>query len=333
VRGLAAALGWAIAGAVIGLGCSHAGVFRCESSEQCQDGERQGVCTEAGYCAFDDESCASGLEYGGLADPELAGTCVPIGGGTGSSGGETGSDTTTSSSDGPPVTSDESGPGPACGLGESCDPEDPCALAGTCDAAGACVPTEFVTCNAPLEPCRSPRGECQPDGSCAYPLASPMSECQDGDPCSVGDSCSVEGICVPGPTCPNGDACQTVECTRDGCVYGAALDGTACGAVAAQRCCGGACVDISSDPLHCGGCNAACFTDQACESVEATTMCPEHPPDTTGRCRCGLADDECPEGQLCRAQAPYPGRCAPSDAMACDGVFVQVDLCPNYCAY
>jgi hypothetical protein len=338
VRRLAAALGSVIVGAVIGHGCSHAGVFRCESSGQCQDGERQGVCTDAGYCAFDDESCASGLEYGGLADPELAGTCVPVGDGTGTSdepGSDSTSATTSSSSEGTPVTSDETGHEVVCpqGLGGPCEPEDPCALGGICDPDGICVPTEVVTCNEPLEPCRSSRGQCQPDGSCAYPLAPPMSECEDGDPCTEGDWCSDAGECVSGPSCPQGDECQAVECTKEGCSYSAVPDGTSCGEVSALRCCGGQCVDISSDPQNCGGCNTECFMGQECESVELTGMCFDSPADTTGRCRCAESDDECPVGQLCRTQAPYVGRCAPSDAMGCDGVFVEVQLCPNYCTY
>jgi hypothetical protein len=338
VRRLAVALGLVIVGAVIGLGCSHAGVFRCESSGQCQDGELQGVCTDAGYCAFDDESCASGLEYGALADPELAGTCVPVDDGTGSSD-ELGSDSTTtsstSSSEGPPVTSDETGHEVVCpqGLGGPCEPEDPCALAGICDPDGICVPTEVVTCNEPPGPCDSLPGECRPDGGCTYQTVPPGDECQDGDPCTVGDWCDDAGECVPGQACPQGDECQTVECTKEGCSYSAAPDGTPCGEGAANRCCGGACVDISSDTLHCGGCNTECFKGQECESVEVTAMCPDSPAATSGRCRCELSDDQCPLGQLCRTQAPYTGRCAPSSAMSCDGAFVEVQLCPNYCSY
>lgn len=322
---------------MIGLGCSHAGVFECESSEQCQDGARAGVCTDAGYCAFEDESCESDLAYGDLAAPELAGKCVPVGGGTGSGSGPGSSDEPlpSSSSDGPSITGDETGPTPACagGMGTPCEPVDPCALGGTCDADGSCVPAGVITCNAPPGPCSSPQGQCQPDGSCAYPPSPPMSECEDGDPCTVGDLCDGAGSCLPGPLCPNAGECQFGACMAEGCVYGPAVDGTPCGAAAADRCCGGGCVDISTDPEHCGGCSSACVDGQECESVAVTSQCPDAPPATSGRCRCAAADDQCPLGQLCRTQAPYAGRCAPSDATACAGEFVEVQLCPNYCSY
>lgn len=342
VRRLAAVLGSILAGAVIGLGCSHAGVFECESSEQCQDGTRAGVCTEAGYCAFEDESCESDLAYGALAVPELAGKCVPVGGGTesGTSSGpgssdEPSSSSSSSSSEGPAITGDETGPTTGCagGMGTPCEPADPCALGGTCDASGSCVPTGVITCNAPPAPCFSPEGQCQPDGSCAYPPAPPMSECEDGDLCTVGDLCDGMGTCTPGALCPNAGECQFAACVADGCVYSQAVDGSSCGAALAERCCGGECVDISSDPSNCGGCGSACVDGQECESVELTVDCQDAPPATSGRCRCGMADDQCPLGQLCRTEPPYAGRCAPSDAMACDGVLVEVQLCPNYCGY
>jgi hypothetical protein len=334
VRRLAAALGTILAGVVLGLACSHAGTFRCDSSADCKDGERQGVCTEVGWCAFEDQSCESDLAYGELAAPALAGTCVPVSG-TGTSGVGSGSAVATSSSEGTPVTSDESGIQPPCpaGVGGPCEPEDPCAVGGLCDADGECVPTGVIVCNAPPGPCSSPQGQCQPDGSCEYPPLPAESECEDGDPCTLGDQCDGQGRCVAGPACPIVDECQVGECTDEGCAYAPLPDGTQCGEDAADRCCGGECVDISSDEDHCGGCNTACAVNQECEPVEATAECMDGPPETSGRCRCAMADDECPLGQICRTQLPYAGRCAPTGAAGCDGVFVEVQLCPNYCSY
>lgn len=337
VRRLAAALGSILAGTVIGLGCGPAGVFQCESSEQCNDGARQGVCTEAGYCAFEDESCESDLAYGELAAPELAGKCVPAGSGTGTSGDPDTSESSSSSSSSESTSSsvDDTGPTPACagGVGSPCEPDEPCALGGTCDANGSCVPTGVITCNAPPGPCDSPQGECQPDGSCAYPPAAPMSGCEDGDPCTVGDLCDGAGACLPGSLCPDAGECQFGACMAEGCVYGPSVDGSPCGAAAADRCCGGTCVDISSDPQHCGGCGSACADGQDCESVEVTAECPDAPAATSGRCRCAMASDECPLGQVCRTVSPYAGRCTPESSANCEGDFVEVQLCPNYCAY
>jgi hypothetical protein len=331
------ALGTMIAGAVIGLGCApQAATFQCEASDQCHDGDRQGVCTDAGWCAFEDQLCESNLAYGDLATPSLAGTCVPVNGGTGTSGGVgTGSGSAAASSEGVPVTGDETGIVPGCpaGVGAACEPEDPCAVGGMCNADGECVPTGVINCNAPPGPCSSPQGQCQADGSCAYPPLPPESECEDGDPCTVGDACDGQGECVAGPACPTDDACEMAECTAMGCAYSPAPDGASCGPASADRCCNGSCVDITSDQDHCGGCNTACIPGQECEPVEVTNTCEAFPAETSGRCRCNLANDECPLGQICRTQSPYTGRCTPETDANCDGQFVEVQLCPNYCTY
>jgi hypothetical protein len=332
-RWASAALGLAFVGAVLGVGCSHAGVFHCESNGECHDGAREGVCTDAGYCAFDDESCASGLAYGELAEAGLAGACVPVDGGTGTSGGES-AGSSSSSTGGAVDTGDETGFQIDCpdGVGAPCEPLDPCAVGGTCNAEGTCVPTAIVTCNAPPGSCQAPQGECLPDGGCAYPLRPAASECDDGDPCTVDDLCDDAGTCVPGPVCPYDDPCQPGMCMAEGCVYGPSTDGSTCGATAAARCCNGACVDISSDPAHCGGCDTPCIGGQGCESVASTPQCDISPANTSGRCGCDGTDD-CPLGQICRTDSPYAGRCTPEVDANCDGVSVDVDFCPNYCGY
>lgn len=333
-RWASAALGLAFVGAALDAGCSQAAVFHCETNAQCNDAGRPGVCADPGFCAFDDESCPSGLEYGELAEPGLAGACVPVDGGTGTGGeGSTGSSSASTNGAGLD-TSDESGLQIHCpdGVGAPCQPLDPCAVGGTCDAQGACVPTGVVTCNAPPGPCHVPQGQCLPDGGCAYPLRPAATDCEDGDPCTVGDACDDAGACVPGPACPSDDPCQPGVCMDDGCVYEPASNGSSCGATAAERCCNGACVDISSNAAHCGGCGSPCTGGHGCESVASTPQCGDAPADTSGRCGC-VATSECPLGQICRTQAPYPGRCTPEFNAQCDGVAVNVDFCPNYCAY
>ncbi len=104
----------------VGLSCGP-GAFACNDDDQCQSGEFTGTCV-AGYCAFPDEGCASGLAYGEHA-AELSGTCVPPDSGGGSSGPSmtsVGASSATSTGSGPvdtgPVDSgpadSSDGPGP-----------------------------------------------------------------------------------------------------------------------------------------------------------------------------------------------------------------------------
>ena len=332
--------------ATIEVACLEAPVYPCQEHAQCfLDSNEPGRCF-AGFCAYPDSSCASGHRYGPSAD-ELSGVCV---GGEKETGGGTSSETSDDSgsadaSDGcacnsPPSACFDSigacegsvcvyAPRPAgtpCG-GE----EDPCFDTGVCDGAGNCD-GQPVVCDAPTGPCFNPEGTCNPStGTCTYAPLPEGTACNDGNGCTVGDSCDGAGVCVPGPVCPTDNPCEEAACEAGECVYDALPDGSECGPLAADRCCGGVCVDISSDDAHCGGCFAACVASQSCESV-AETVCSSMPVDTTGRCTCA-ANAECPYGQICRTFTPYPWRCAPQGESACHGAFFQVDGCPNYCGY
>ncbi len=57
-------------------GCYTVGPFACTQDEQCVRGGEVGTCVEPGYCAFEDESCPSGLRFDPLAGPELARECA-----------------------------------------------------------------------------------------------------------------------------------------------------------------------------------------------------------------------------------------------------------------
>jgi hypothetical protein len=118
--------------------------------------------------------------------------------------------------------------------------DDRCNGTLVCDE-GACVvdPATIVHCTSPEErPCRE--YACLPDtGECDY-VATPGEPCDDGNACSEGDRCSEAGVCVSSVLLPGAD-------------------------------CDGACVDLSSDPAHCGTCETACATGDVCRDGVCTS--------------------------------------------------------------
>lgn len=333
----------AIASAVGAWGCTES-IFHCTESEACDDGGRgAGVCVAPGYCAFQDEDCATGLAYGTLAPPDLAGDCVPV-----SAGSDSGSTTETSegeaSFDGGPAPgsssvgvpeSDEAGSssGGACPVGMACESSDPCVLEATCAADGTCHATSVVECDEPPGPCFEPIGTCGATGECEYAPRPAGESCEDGDACTEGDACDDAGTCVGGDLCPTDNPCETRTCMQFACVSALHDDGTSCGAEASARCCSGNCVDISSDTSHCGGCNTACAPGLDCESISETNTCEVAPEATSGRCRCQFSNAQCPLGQICRTYTPYTDRCVPPSEDNCAGTAVYQNGCPSFCAY
>ncbi len=347
-----AAWGTAIAGVALA-GCLRADTYACEHDAQCHNADASGRCLN-GWCAYPAAMCPSGFAFSPYADPGVADECVPDAASTeGIETDDAPTDGESQDSGGPDVCSDgcDTPPGPcssaagACDdatqtctyppavVGTPCDDDDPCSGTSVCDGAGQCVAQTPVVCNQPPSTCYAATGTCDPnDGACVYEPAAAGSPCEDGDGCTVGDACDETGACVPGAVCPNDNPCQVAACEGGTCVTTPHPDGTSCGANAADRCCVGTCVDVSSDPLHCGGCGYACNGGKSCETVAATNECSPAPANETGRCTCD-ANGDCPGSQICRTVAPGANRCAPPDAGGCDGVFVDVVDCPNYCTY
>jgi hypothetical protein len=340
-----------VVGASVALGaCLRSDTYPCDQDPQCQVADQTGRCVN-GWCAYPDEMCPSGFAFSVHADPGVAEDCVPAAGAT--DGFDTEGLSEGQTSFGPDVCADgcDTPPGPCFAAEGSCDAESEtciyapsiegtpcdegnlCAGASVCDGAGACVVAAPVVCDQPPSTCHAATGECDPvDGSCFYTVQPSGAPCEDGDGCTVGDVCDEAGACVPGTLCPSNNPCQAPSCVAGACEMTPVADGTSCGALAADRCCGGNCVDISSDVAHCGGCGFACNGGKACESVAVTNTCSPAPADETGRCTCD-ANADCPGSQICRTVAPFANRCAPPDAGGCAGVFVDVQLCPNYCTY
>jgi hypothetical protein len=130
----------------------------------------------------------------------------------------------------------------------------------------------------------------------------------------------------PGPACDAGT--QTEICT-DGidndcdslidCADPSCLRQHCSTSNTASVCCGGtggaACIDVSTDPLHCGSCGAACGAGRACTTIAIGNV-------RSGQCGCGVVAD-CPkpgginEDPVCaagRCQCAQVSECGPSQA-------------------
>ncbi|MDX2092777.1 MAG: hypothetical protein SFX73_33230 [Kofleriaceae bacterium] len=68
---------WSVMAAAVSVsGCLRASEYRCNANAECIQAGTQGRCGPAGYCAFDDDTCDSGLRYGALAGGGYANACV-----------------------------------------------------------------------------------------------------------------------------------------------------------------------------------------------------------------------------------------------------------------
>ncbi len=221
-----------------------------------------------------------------------------------------------------------SGAVPAVGGGGAA-PSSGSAGAGTGGTGGA----SCGACLAPPNDCHERVGSCV-DGACEYAPLPAGSACDDGNACTPISTCQASGQCA-GPECPSDGSCHLDgTCVDDACQYPPAADGTSCGLPAAEVCCSGACVNISTNPAHCGGCGFACHQDEACQSVEVSSGCELSPADTSGRCTCPGENAKCPAGLVCRTDTPYNNLCSPNPGGCPQGAtFVEVNFCPNYCQY
>ncbi|MEJ7729668.1 MAG: hypothetical protein WKG00_10655 [Polyangiaceae bacterium] len=196
------------------------------------------------------------------------------------------------------------------------------------ESCGPCItpPADFD--------CYQRNGACV-GGACQYEPRVAGTSCDDESECTPSSTCDGHGACVSGPECPSDGPCHLAgACVADVCEYPAAANGTSCGATDADVCCGGTCVDISTDKANCGGCELACHPDFACESVAATSGCESAPAATSGRCTCPGENAKCPGGQICRTVTPYNNRCSPDPGGCPPGsTFLEVNFCPNYCFY
>ncbi|MFO0631337.1 MAG: hypothetical protein U0168_00645 [Nannocystaceae bacterium] len=136
--------------------------------------------------------------------------------------------------------------------------------------ARACVIDE-PHCNTPPGGCHQAPGHCDAQGQCSYDPKPANARCEDGDGCSLGDRCDGSGTCIAGPPCPSDNPCAVGSCGTSGqCSFFPVADGDLC---PAGICCGGACVDPSSDASNCGGCGVVCTPPQQCSAEGGTPSC------------------------------------------------------------
>lgn len=120
-------------------------------------------------------------------------------------------------------------------------------------------------------------------------------------------------------------------------------DGTGCGD--GSMCCGGACIDVKSNPAHCGGCHTACAPGQVCDlGVCCTPLTCK-----TGQCGgqpdgCGSTLDcgPCSTGQTCCAGMCFdlqtdPAHCGTcthacqAGQTCCNGTCANLENDPRHC--
>jgi hypothetical protein len=161
----------------------------------------------------------------------------------------------------------------------------------------------------------------------------------EGGRCCAGTCTSVEfdpahcGAC--GRACPSGTWCHYGSCVAtqacDPLVSGAACSVST---THAGACCGGSCVDPTTDSTNCGQCGNVCPLGTTCENW----IC-KKPDGTTGYCY----DAGCPAGLLCTYSACWSPQCAPGSSgpvcafgpdrpgTCCGGECVDVKQDPGNC--
>jgi hypothetical protein len=334
----------------------------CTVNDACMDGDCLGGsqldCDDDNECTDDScdpaTGCANADNTSGCDDGDA---CTA---GDACSGGACAPGPAIDCSDGNPCTTDGCDPASGCTHADQPDGTS-CTFAG--GMTGMCSQGACVGCT--LDSHCDDGNECTDEtctaGTCTY--VDNTDPCSDGDACTYGDACSrgicsgtaitcssnacITRTCNGTPTCSetihsgracgdDGNACTTDVCNANGaCTHPARGNGTSCGANAANRCCDGTCVNISTNEANCGGCNTACDPGFNCESVATTNTCSQSPANVSGRCRCNGSNAQCPRNQVCRTVSPYANRCAPAAASNCAAGESLVNLsgCPNYCRY
>jgi hypothetical protein len=243
-----------------------------------------------GHSAPLTDAGASGAGSGTTAGASSGASSASGSSGSGTTGNTTSSSTGSGTGPTSGTTSSGTGAAPCVWIGDVCSQAscanasigEPCVLdggPGVCQG-GQCVPQLLNATNGACGPDQTDRF-CAPgayccDGGCLDVYAEDPLNCGGcGVQCSTGTVC-LNGSCVPSHAClptENG-----LICTMDSGVFG--------------TCCQGSCVDLTSDPGHCGGCSRTCLAGSSCMSFLGEGYCGPGG-------SCSQSSNPCPTGYLC----------------------------------
>jgi hypothetical protein len=118
-------------------------------------------------------------------------------------------------------------------------------------------------------------------GICCGPSCKSIDTSQDsnncggcGRACPSGTACmsslctnggQIGGCGNPGQTCPMGYVCDAMICVTSTCSDATASYACLTPSSTTGVCCGSSCVDVSSDPMNCGGCSTPCAAGKTCQ--------------------------------------------------------------------
>lgn len=126
-----------------------------------------------------------------------------------------------------------------------------------------------------------------------------------------------------GATCDSGELCSAGKCAAT-CLGGSTR-------------CGSRCVDVDTDPAHCGACNAACTSGEACVNGACGLLCLGGSTQCGSSCvdlrydpaHCGSCDKACATGAACNDGSCTVG-CGSGHAQ-CSGTCTDLSFDPNNC--
>jgi hypothetical protein len=202
-----------------------------------------------------------------------------------------------------------------CTLG-ACDPGWANCNADSADGCETDLGTDPANCGGCGQTCRAPKNSSATciEGRCGIVCDPGYTQC--GEICvDLLNNALHCGACET--PCPDGKVCREAGCRCDegGCPPDFVQDPETCACVCREGLtrCGEGCVDLLTDPDHCGGCGAICASGEcingACSCAGPTFGC--------------AAPDECCSGTCCEGvccgagEACGKGRCNPAACPEC----------------
>jgi hypothetical protein len=203
----------------------------------------------------------------------------------------------------------------------------------------ACKPGQV--CSAGICSAECAGGLVQCCGKCIDPTADPVhcGGCDPSCPEATAGAGGSGGGTTDAPACPNGH----VECagTTPLCSACSCVSDNQCTMVELKSVCGGACVDLQTDPKHCGKCDQSCGPGQKCSAgICISGECPPGKTECSGACvdlqsdaaNCGSCGNSCDlanTGEVCDIGVCTPA-CSPPREQ-CGAGCVETSKDPLHC--